>query len=126
MVLAKKVIILDVNEVYKISDFNMIPFEVYHDVQCHGFSFIGQDISILYSTDLAKVSDLPTLKYDYIFLEANYDVDKILKASENKKYKSRVKANFRHLSKQDSFKYVANHLKKGGKYEPLHKSREFY
>ena len=124
--LGKKVVILDVNEVYKIGRFNMIPFEVYHDVQCHGFFFFFQEISILYSTDLAFSKDLPNLTYDYIFLEANYDVYKIIKASENKKYKNRVKANFRHLSKQDSLKYVACHLKKDGKYEPLHKSKEFY
>ena len=126
LVSAKKVVVLDVNEVYKLGDFNMIPFEVYHDIQCHGFSFIGQDISVLYSTDLAYTKDLPNLQYDYIFLEANYDVNKIIKASEDKRYKSRVKSNFRHLSKQDSLQYVACHLKKGGKYEPLHKSKEFY
>ena len=99
----KKVITLESQKVYDIGKYKVVPFPVYHDVYCIGFSLIGKDHSILYATDLALTEDLPDLQYDYIFLEANYDEDKIFKVIDrDPKMKARVKNNFRHLSKQKS------------------------
>lgn len=123
---AKNVTIIT-NQVYKIKNYNVIAFEVLHDAMTHGFSFIGKEISFLYCTDVSRSKELPDLQYDYIFLEANYDVNKLLLASEKSpKVRKRATRNYRHLSKQDSLQYAMTHLKSGGKYIPLHQSKEFY
>ena len=123
---AKEVTIVD-NRVYRIDKYNVIGFEVLHDALTHGYSFIGKDISFLYCTDISRANELPDLKYDYIFLEANYDMNKLLLACEKSaKTRERAKRNYRHLSKQDSLMYAINHLKENGKYIPLHQSSDFY
>lgn len=125
----KSVKIYDSDTVVNINDYIVTFFEVEHDVLNYAIQFISPDCKILYATDLMSTEPLPkNVYYNYIFLEANFDENKayrILNSKGNTKSKHRIERNLRHLSKQESLKYVLNHCD-NCVYEKLHKSTDFY
>ena len=105
------------------------PFEAVHDVPTVGFMMKKGDIDILYVTDTAEVNIPKGSRFDYFFIESNYDENKIREAA--KKYKSGrydpVDSTYRHLSTQQAKGVYYSHRKsKDSAFIELHKSSRFY
>lgn len=87
-----------------------------------------------YKQDQQHITGLPQDKqFNLLFLEANYDeeiLNNVLSSLDpsQKDYhakKTRAMGNLRHISEQESFKYVSRTLSDSGLFIPLHASRSF-
>lgn len=104
------------------------PFEAVHDVPTTGYVLQLGDQTVLYMTDSSKVT-APDIKYDWFFLESNYDERKLRELG--KQYKSGrydpTQSSLRHLSTQKCKEYYFVHRKsKESQLVELHKSSRFY
>lgn len=105
-----------------------------HNTPCFGYVLRFEDADVIYATDLKNTITLEEfteengLRYDYTFLEANYDELKLrmLGDSWHGQYNAYVDSSERHLSKDESLRFYAKHKKEGGEFIELHKSRRFY
>ena len=89
----------------------------------------AQEIIEQTAVPLAAANDTPAgIRYDYTFLEANYDETKLrmLGDSWHGQYNAYVDSSERHLAKDESLRFYARHRKEGGEYIELHKSTRFY
>ena len=113
---------------------NMWAIEVPHNTICFGYVLQFDDLDVLYATDLKNPKELVTfsersgIRYDYTFLEANYDETKLRLLGDewHGQYNAYVDSSERHLSKDQSLKFYAKYRKEGGEYIELHKSTRFY
>lgn len=107
----------------------VIPFDGVHDVPVTGFVLLIEDLNVLYMTDSARVNPPGDIKFDYMFLESNFDERKLRELS--KQYKRRgydpYSSVTRHLSTQKckEFYYVNRQNEKSVLIE-LHQSHRFY
>lgn len=117
-----------------LGDVEMWAVEVPHDVLTYGYLIRKDDFTYIYATDLHDCSSLNKLldelnvNLDYVFLEANYDPEK-LKAIGNEwrgQYNPYIDSSSRHLSRDDCLAFYARNRKEGGKLIELHKSKRFY
>jgi len=113
---------------------NMWAIPVPHNTLCFGYVLQFEDLDVLYATDLKNPKELVTfsersgIRYDYTFLEANYDETKLRLLGDewHGQYNAYVDSSERHLSKDQSLKFYAKYRKEGGEYIELHKSTRFY
>jgi L-ascorbate metabolism protein UlaG (beta-lactamase superfamily) len=113
---------------------NMWAVPVPHNTLCFGYVLRFEDLDILYATDLKTTEELEAfteengIRYDYTFLEANYDETKLrlLGDSWHGQYNAYVDSSERHLARDESLRFYAKHRKEGGEYIELHKSTRFY
>lgn len=106
----------------------LIPHHVKHgDISNVAIELIcyGKDFQLLYATDLDNVEELPNKYFDTILLEANYSEDTLMDELKLNPYDVRALANLRHISDQVAARYVLSHIKKTGRFLPLHGSKEF-
>lgn len=103
------------------------PFEVPHDVTCHGFTFEINDNTGIYVTDSAGKDEWPKGEYDYLFIESNHDENKLERIN-TRDYGYDVFGNAkRHTSTQESKAfYYMNRRDSDSKWIELHKSGRFY
>lgn len=107
----------------------VIPFDGVHDVPVTGYVLLIGDLNVLYMTDTARVSPPGDMKFDYMFLESNFDERKLRELS--KQYRRRgydpYSSVTRHLSTQKckEFFYVNRRNEKSVLIE-LHQSHRFY
>ena len=105
-----------------------------HNTLCFAYVLGFEDMNIIYATDLKRTDELDEFtrkqrfKYDYVFLEANYDQTKLrlLGDTWHGQYNAYVDSSERHLAKDESLKFYVKHKKEGGEYIELHKSSRFY
>lgn len=105
------------------------PFDGIHDVPVTGFVIQMKGLNILYMTDTAKVEPPGDLKFDYMFLESNFDERKLREQS--KQYKRKGYNPYlsvtRHLSTQKCKEfYFVNRKDKDSVLIELHQSSRFY
>ena len=113
---------------------NLWAVPVPHNTLCFAYVLRFDDLDLIYATDLKnteeldKFTDEMMIRYDYTFLEANYDETKLrmLGDSWHGQYNAYVDSSERHLSRDDSLRFYAKHRKEGGEYIELHKSTRFY
>ena len=113
---------------------NMWAIPVPHNTLCFAYVLRFGDLDVLYGTDLKNTADLERftdekrLRYDYIFLEANYDDTKLaLLGNEwHGQYNAYIDSSERHLAKDESLKFYVKYRKEGGEHLELHKSSRFY
>lgn len=113
---------------------NMWAVPVPHNTPCFAYVLRFDDLDLVYATDLKRTDELEEftdkerIKYDYVFLEANYDQTKLrlLGDSWHGQYNAYVDSSERHLAKDESLKFYVKHKKEGGEYIELHKSSRFY
>lgn len=115
--------------ILKKSGAEITPFPAVHDVENSGFMIKMNDLDILYITDTAEVNLPRNAKFDWFFIESNYDEVKLREAS--KKYKSGAydpaDSMYRHLSTQQAKGVYYTHRKsKDSQFIELHKSKRFY
>lgn len=109
------------------------PFRGVHDVMVTGYVFTMKGNRCIYCTDSANFDNAPDEKYDYFFIESNYDVKKIRAIEKSRgggywKYGYDVVGSAkRHCSKQKSKGFYFSHRRnKDSKYIELHQSARFY
>lgn len=111
------------------NEYNFMPFQCVHDVECTGFVWQHKGNEIIYATDTNSLEFAPDCKYDYMFLESNYDKYKI-EAIKNprKTYGYDVTDGaHRHLSTQRCKEFYYTHRKsKESPLIELHMSSRFY
>lgn len=103
--------------------------QVEHDVLTYAYYFKVKGYDVLFATDLANTDSLPNKKFDYIFLESNYDED-VIKQVKNKhygRYYPYLDSTTRHLSRQQNLAYFYIHKKDtDSELVELHMSKRFY
>ena len=105
-----------------------------HNTLCFGYVLKFDDLDILYATDLKNTEELSEFssgngfRYDYTFLEANYDETKLrlLGDTWHGQYNAYIDSSERHLGKDEALRFYARHRKEGGELIELHKSTRFY
>lgn len=107
----------------------VIPFDGVHDVPVTGYVIRMKGLNILYMTDTARVNPPGDLKYDYVFLESNFDERKLRELS--KQYRRRgydpYSSVTRHLSTQKCKEfYYVNRRDGNSVLVELHQSHRFY
>ncbi|EIQ0607828.1 MBL fold metallo-hydrolase [Staphylococcus pseudintermedius] len=121
--------IINVGYPLKLKDYELEAFECVHDVLTYGFTWKFQDKEIIYATDTSTLANAPKRKYDYLFLESNYDIVKLeLARGKTKKYGyDPYISGLRHLSTKDckTF-YFMNRRNRDSELIELHKSERFY
>ncbi|WP_145424554.1 MBL fold metallo-hydrolase [Staphylococcus haemolyticus] len=112
-----------------IDNYTFEAFECVHDVVTYGYTWSFNDNEIIYATDTNSLENAPERKYDYLFLESNYDVEKLeLARGKRSKYGyDPYISGLRHLSTKDckTFYYL-NRRDKESKLIELHMSERFY
>ena len=105
------------------------PFAAVHDIPTTGFMIQMHGLDILYVTDTAEVNIPKEARFDYFFIESNYDESKlreIAKRYRKGKYDPEDSA-YRHLSTQQAKGVYYSHRKsKDSQFIELHKSSRFY
>ncbi|MBS4750993.1 MBL fold metallo-hydrolase [Carnobacteriaceae bacterium zg-ZUI78] len=106
---------------------DFLPFECVHDVLTYGYMWTMKKKRIIYATDTNNLNNVPNdEKFDYFFIESNYDEDKIKLAQAKKGYDPKMSA-IRHLSTQKAKAfYYLRRKNKQSKLIELHKSERFY
>ena len=107
----------------------IIPFDGVHDVPVTGYIIQMKRMNILYMTDTARVDIPEDIPLDYVFLESNYDENKLRTMA--KEYKRRgynpLESSLRHLSTQKCKEFYYVHRRdKDSKLIELHMSHRFY
>lgn len=113
-------------------DLTTIP--LVHDVLNHGMMMKFNDgnkltTNVAYATDTNSLQNFPAYEvFDYMFLEANYSAEKLMKLAEIKDFGYDVIASaMRHLSAEKSKGfYYTRRRNKDSKYIELHQSSRFY
>lgn len=104
-------------------------FECVHDVVTYGYTWDYNEHNIIYATDTNTLEHAPIRKYDYLFLESNYDPIKLeLARGQRHKYGYDAYAGgLRHLSTNDckAF-YFMNRRSNTSELIELHQSSRFY
>ena len=109
-----------------VGEYTFAPFELIHDVLCYGYTWEVNDKRIIYATDTHSLKNAPDAKYDYMFLESNYDPNKIKMVKPTRGYDARLSA-LRHLSTFDSKQFYYTHRRdENSEWIELHKSSRFY
>lgn len=92
------------------------------------FNGVQKDETFVFATDFWNVNNLPNQKFDYFFLEANYQQETFDKAKKEGTLPFwSIQGTDRHLSRELSHEYFFKHRKdENSKYVPLHKSSRMY
>lgn len=110
-------------------DITITPFPAVHDTENTGFMIEMNGLDILYITDTAEVNIPKDARFDWFFIESNYDETKLREIG--KKFKAGnydpTDSVYRHLSTQQAKGVYYSHRKsKDSTFIELHKSRRFY
>ncbi|WNF18879.1 MBL fold metallo-hydrolase [Staphylococcus warneri] len=112
-----------------IDNYTFEAFECVHDVVTYGYVWTFESNEIIYATDTNSLENAPERKYDYLFLESNYDEEKLeLARGKRSKYGyDPYISGLRHLSTKDckTFYYL-NRRDKTSELIELHMSERFY
>lgn len=120
------------------SDYFCIPTEHYtftafaltHDVQNTGYTWRYEGKDIIFAIDTGDLAQAPDAKFDYFFLESNYDADALTELNEWTHRNDRlpfVQFAGRHLSRQDAAAFVMlNRKNDQAELIELHKSDLLY
>lgn len=110
-------------------EYKIMPFECVHDVICYGYTWEVEGQRVIYATDTSTLNQAPKEKYDYMFIESNYDEKKLeaIGATFAKRGYDPFKNAKRHLSMQQckTFYYL-NRRDKESVLVELHQSARFY
>ena len=124
-----------INEVISTAPFRtpsgivVTPYEGRHDTEVTYFTFCVDGNEVIYATDTNLVENQNHIKFDYLFLESNYDEQKL--AALARQYAKRGYdpwvSSHRHLSTQQSKAfYYLNRRNTDSQWIELHKSTRFY
>lgn len=73
----RSVKIMEHRKTFQVGSFVICPFEMKHDVYCFGFFIYSMELkeSLFFATDTSYIPYKYTDSFDYIMVEANYDID---------------------------------------------------
>ena len=105
------------------------PFAAVHDIPTTGFMIRMDGEDILYVTDTSEVNIPKDARFDWFFIESNYDEAKLREAAKHYRRGGYDPADgaYRHLSTQQAKGVYYSHRKnKDSPFIELHKSSRFY
>ena len=105
------------------------PFLLQHDALTYGYAWTVYGNEIIYATDTGSFDTCPYGKYDYLFMESNYDEHKTeqMKSVHAGGYSAYLSSTERHASRQQAKAfYYCNRRDADSKLIELHKSGRFY
>lgn len=124
-----------INEVVSTTPFRtpsglvITPYQGRHDTEVLYFTWEQDGQNIIYATDTNLVENPNNIKFDYLFLESNYDEQKLNEIAHQyaRKGYDPWTSSHRHLSTQQSKAfYYMNRRDKTSQWIELHKSGRFY
>lgn len=111
-------------------DYYFTAFPLTHDVPNTGYTWRYNGLDIIFAVDTGDLAHAPDHKYDYFFLESNYDAVALKELNEWTHRNDRlpfVQFAGRHLSRQDAAAFVAlNRKNDQAQLIELHKSEYLY
>lgn len=114
---------------FEVGETVITPVDGVHDVPVTYYIFTINDNDIIYATDTCKLFNEEERRFDYFFVESNYDEDKLKQIGRQyaKNGYDPFKSSLRHLSTQDcqAFYYMYRKSRDSQLIE-LHKSHRFY
>lgn len=119
----KNIDVYKIGKIYSYKDFKVIPITLYHDVPQCGYKLKINGNKLIYATDTNRIDHITAKKYDYYFIEGNYEnEDELHRRAENKYYESRVKDT--HLSKVQATEWLIKNMGNNSKYIFMHEHKE--
>lgn len=117
------------DRLFSIADIGVSAFETPHDAcQPVGYSIFAGNLKISVATDIGHISSAVLRNVsgsDLVFLESNYDYDKMTTCAYPKSLKKRIMGKTGHLCNDDAADFAAALVKSGTKYIMLgHLSKE--
>lgn len=111
----------------EIGNYEFVPFEAPHNVLVYGWTWKVKEQGVMYVTDTYSLENCPDHKYDWMFLEANYDEHKVEQINRRDYGYDVVAGSMRHMSEQKSKEFYYIHRKNADSHwVQLHKSERFY
>ena len=126
-----KINIISTEKPYCIDDYKFIAFDCVHNAVTYGYVWKNRKgCNIIYATDTCSMKNAPKKRYDYCFIESNYDEVKLqqdfIRNLEKGEY-DRSRENIRHLSTQKAKAfYYTNRRSTESQFIELHKSEKYY
>lgn len=121
--------IANANYTLKVNEYSFLPFECKHDVLNYGYVFKCKGNDVIYATDTADYENIPDQKYDYFFIESNYDENRIamVKNVRHGRYSPYLSSTLRHASNQQAQAvYYCYRKGKDSEFIQLHMSTRFH
>ena len=133
----RNVVVLPLKSIYQTKNIKVQAVKLYHDVETYGFritirvvdDFFNnefQETKIFYATDTCTLEGISAKDYDFYFLETNYDYDKLMRVSKEKRdrgeYDNAQRVINTHLSVEEAQNFFVNNKKEGSVLVTLHHS----
>lgn len=108
---------------YKYSDFYIMPFKLFHDVEQCGYRIFANGKKLIYATDTSKIDHIEAYNYDVYLIEANYESDfELHSRAYTREYEDRVRNT--HLSVEQATDWLLKNMSETSVYEFLHRHKE--
>ncbi len=125
----KNIDVLKIGKIYDYRDFKVAVIKLYHDVPNCGYKLKLGANKMIYATDTNKIDHIVAKKYDYYFIEGNYESEEELEHRKMDKllngeyyYEDRVKET--HLSKVQATEWLMKNMGSNSKYVFMHEHKE--
>lgn len=126
----KNIIVLELEQWYKVGDLKIRLDYLYHDVpnDCIHIHF-ADGKKVFYATDTSKIDHIIAKEYDYYFIEANYLTDteldnKIQEDKENNRFSYYERVKETHLSQLQAINWLDKNMGANSKYIFIHQHIE--
>lgn len=111
---------------YKIGEYRIEAFDLYHDIANVGYKIIKNDYKIVHATDTGKIDHIEAKDFDLYAIEYNYDEIEIHKRIKEKKeqglFSYEIRALDSHLSFQKADSWINSQKKESSEIIKLHTS----
>lgn len=121
--------VVEPNIKYKIKDYRIESFELYHDVPNVGYKISKKGYKIIHATDTVKIDHIEAKGYDLYAIEHNYDEEelnlRILEKAKEGVFIYEVRSKDTHLSFQKAEDWINSQKKETSEVVKLHISSHY-
>lgn len=122
----KNVIPVQINKKYRVGEYKIEVFELYHDISNVGYKIIKGDFKIVHATDTAKINHVSAKDFDLYAIEHNYDemdvYDRIIEKQDKGLFAHEIRSLDSHLSFQKAQDWISSQRKADSEIIKLHVS----
>lgn len=120
--------VLEIGKKYEYGLFDIIPINLYHNVEQCGYRIFIDDKKIIYATDTNTLDGITARGYDLFLIEANYIEEDIKERILAKKalgiYVYEEDAMLNHLSKEKCDLFLLENMSENSRFEYMHQHRK--
>lgn len=128
-IVKNNIIYLEPNRAYRLDDYIISPFNLYHDVDNVGYRIIKGNHKTIHATDTYTLEGIKAKDYDLYAIEHNYDEDTIndiiFEKLSNGQFAYEQKAIRNHLSFQQATAWINKNKKEDSEVIKLHMSTRY-